>query len=330
VRLAESKIEIIEPKQCRDGDNFARAVERGLSAENKSLPCKYIYDERGSCLFSEIMNLPEYYPTRCEKEILTRYRSCLSDYLGDEPFHLVDLGAGDGRKTKLLLRQFTNDGRKFSFVPIDISQSSLECMANDLEPEFCDLKLKGLVADYFKGLEYLSHNNRERNFVLFLGSNIGNFNREESREFLTGLRNSLNDGDLLLIGFDLKKKTSVMVEAYNDSAGISAQFNLNLLNRINGELGGEFDLDTFKYYSNYEARQGAIVSCLLSTRKQTVFIDALDREFDFGKWEPIHTESSYKFGIEQVHRLARDCGFEIEDDFFDSRRWFVDSLWRAR
>lgn len=325
----QRKIEFLDEGETDAKDQFAADVLSGLSAKEKYLPCKYIYDERGSRLFQEIMSLPEYYLTRCEIEILEKYKRTLSRLLRSERFNLIDLGAGDGLKTKILLRQFLKDGLDFHYVPIDISEQALLCMSGELEREFPDLSVRGLVTEYFNGICYLAEYKDYRNFVLFLGSNIGNFTPEESNNFLTHLKDCLNENDLVLIGFDLKKEREVMIRAYNDSRGITAEFNLNLLRRINLELGGNFDLNSFRYYSTYDARLGAITSYLISSKKQRVFITAHNREFSFKKWEPIHTESSYKYSTEDISRLAEGAGFGIIENYYDDQRGFADSLWQV-
>jgi dimethylhistidine N-methyltransferase len=308
---------------------FAHDVLQGLSQTHKSIPCKYIYDERGSELFCKIMELPEYYLTECEKNSLDIHKDVISDMIGCGHSNLIELGAGDGMKTKILIRHLLERDHDFQYCPIDISESAIVNLSLCLNKEYPGLKIKGLVTDYFQGLTWLSKQNHSKNIVLFLGSNIGNFSPREAIDFLKHLRSSINKGDYLLIGFDLKKDIDVMVKAYNDAQGITEQFITNILSRINSELGGEFDLDCFRYVSNWDDSSSAIKSYLISTCDQKVHIRHLNRSFAFNHGEVIHTESSYKFTTDQCSIMAKEAGFDIVENYFDNRNYFVDSLWIA-
>ena len=310
-------------------DKFARDVEAGLSRPNKILPCKYIYDEEGSRLFREIMALPEYYLTGCEIEILREHKELLGHLLGERKFYLFELGAGDGLKTRILLDHFYKSGIDFHYIPIDISASEVEKLVQDLSAEIPGMKITGLVSEYFQGLKYLSGVESSTKVVLFLGSNIGNMDPDQAHEFLRGIHQALEDRDYLFIGFDLKKEIGTLTRAYNDSAGITAQFNKNLLRRINKELGGTFDPGRFRYHSIYDPQPGAVQSYLVSTEKQEVYIKAIDKRISFEKWEAIHTESSYKYSEEDIEKLAAGSGFVIKKNFYDTRHFFVDSLWQV-
>ncbi len=309
---------------------FATEVLTGLSHPLKWLPTKYIYDDTGSELFRRIMDLPEYYLTRCEVEVLENHRTEMREALSDYTFNLVELGAGDGKKTRILLKELLNNRLEFHYIPIDISKSAINGLLKDLTLTFSELKMEGLVTEYFDGLRRLRDLNRRRNVVLFLGSSIGNFTPSETQTFLSNLWHALNDGDYVMIGFDLKKDIEIMLKAYADSQGVTAQFNLNLLKRINQELGGNFDLNQFHFYSTYDPFQGAIQSYVISQKEQKVFIEGLNRSFSFVQWEAIHTESSYKFRIEDIEQLAHRNQFEVVAHFSDSRKYFVDTLWKVR
>jgi uncharacterized SAM-dependent methyltransferase len=186
------------------------------------------------------------------------------------------------------------------------------------------------VAEYFDGLKWLNYMNSQRNMVLFLGSNLGNFDRAHSRAFLHNLWNALNHGDFVVIGFDMKKDIDLMLKAYSDSKGVTAEFNLNLLRRINRELGGDFNLSKFQFHSSYDVLSGAIESYLVSKEKQTVFIKEISQSFSFEAWESIHTEYSYKYLESDIQGLAADTGFIIEKQLYDSKKYFVDSIWRVQ
>jgi L-histidine Nalpha-methyltransferase len=310
---------------------FARDVLEGLSRSPKCIPSVHFYDAVGSRLFQQITELPEYYLTRCEQEILDTHGPQIVARVYPRPFRLVELGVGDGRKTETLLHHFLQAGLEFEYVPVDICRQTIAELSSALRRKFRDrpLLVRGMVAEYFDALRSLGRQNATRNFVLFLGSNIGNFTHPEARRFIGGVRQSLHAGDYALIGFDLKKDVETLCRAYNDSDGITRQFNLNLLDRINRELGGRFDRRLFMHYGDYNVRQGCMESWLISTEDQAVPIAALNRTFDFHAWEAVHVECSYKYDLAQIENLAASNGFSIRQHFFDGRRQFVDSLWQA-
>jgi L-histidine N-alpha-methyltransferase len=310
-------------------ESFALDVLIGLSQTPKSLPSKYFYDEQGSRLFQQITELPEYYLTQCETEIFHSKKDEIARLINGSRFNLVELGAGDGRKTKILLEHFLKAGLAFRYVPLDICEAAVEGLIGGFDKHLPQVPMEGLVADYCNGLKWLSNTNGHRNVVLFLGSSIGNFSYSETREFLYGLWNALEDGDYLLIGFDLKKDIQLLERAYNDSQDVTAQFNLNLLHRINRELGGNFNTDQFQHYSSYNALSGAIESYLISRQEQVVDIEALNQSFSFESWEPIHTEYSYKYLESDIASLAEETGFTIVTQLMDSKKYFVDSLWQV-
>ena len=311
-------------------EEFALDVLLGLSRSPKAISSKYVYDAEGDRLFQQIMELPEYYLTQCEFEIFQSYKDKIVDLMGTDRLNLVELGAGDGKKTKVLLEHFIKRRMDFRYVPIDISEAAVHGLIVGLNHYSQHLEIEGLVAEYFEGLKWLSTLNNGHNFVLFLGSSIGNFSHSEARVFLYSLWNALNDGDHILIGFDLKKDIQLLTRAYNDSQGVTAQFNLNLLRRINRELGADFDLDQFQYYSSYNVFSGAMESYLVSRKEQIVHIETLNQSFAFESWEPLHTEYSHKFLESDITMLAEETGFEIIHKFSDSRQYFIDSLWQVK
>ncbi|MBN4076504.1 L-histidine N(alpha)-methyltransferase [Gemmatimonas aurantiaca] len=328
-----SGYKILDPKDFADTFDarsaFALDVLVGLSDTRKAIPSKYLYDDHGSELFVKIMEIPEYYVTNSEREALILHTPEISSMLDKEPFNLVELGAGSGEKTLILLNQFLTDKHEFQYVPIDISESAMSGLIADLDDKLPEVKTHGLVSDYTNGLKWLNHRNTTRNVVLFLGSNIGNFTHAQERFFLRNVWNSLNDNDLLIIGFDLKKDIELLLSAYNDAKGVTANFNLNLLTRINNELGGEFDLSKFRHYGTYDVFNGAMESYLVSLEKQEVFIEMIGRSFSFRQWEPIHTEYSYKFLPANIETLAVETGFVVEKMLYDDKKYFVDSVWRV-
>lgn len=311
--------------------DFAYDVLVGLSERPKRIPSKYFYDDAGSHYFQRIMELPEYYPTACELEILDRNGAeMIAPAAARGPMNLVDLGAGDGKKTLVLMEHLRRIGADFTFVPIDISEAAMRELVGTVRERMPDVRVEGLVCEYTEGVHYLGREHGDRhNLVLFLGSNIGNFSMVQARGFLRRLWSVLRDGDHLIIGFDLKKDIEVLLSAYNDSQGVTAEFNLNLLRRMNRELDAHFDLSGFRHYGTYNVFSGAMESYLVSLEPQVVRIDALDHSFAFDAWEPIHTEYSYKYLRTDVDLLASETGFEVQARFEDERRYFVDALWRV-
>jgi len=310
-------------------DAFALDVLVGLSSMPKSISSKYFYDARGSELFREICLLPEYYLTERELEILERQSAKILGAIGSGPINLVELGAGFSQKTIALLDELIKAGIAFQYVPIDISESAMTGLVKSLGELFPQLEVNGLVTDYFNGLKWLNRRYRQKNLVLFLGSSIGNFTYKNACFFLRNLWNCINHEDVALIGFDMKKDIDLLLRAYNDAEGLTREFNLNLLQRINCELGGHFDLSKFRYFGTYNVSSGAMESYLVSQEKQTVSIDAIGRSFPFEPWEPLHTEYSYKYLASDIEQLATSTGFKVRCHLHDSRHFFVDSLWEV-
>ena len=309
---------------------FAEDVLRGLTSTPKSLSSKYFYDDEGSRLFQEIMKLPEYYLTGCEQEIFEKQTSEIFKAFinGGDAFDLIELGAGDGTKTAVLIDHFLRQNADISYSPIDISQEALDALSDKFASRFPALKLEPQNGDYFKILKSLKNGGGGRKVLLFLGSNIGNFSRDQAVDFFKQLRGVMNDNDLLFVGFDLQKDPHVIVQAYDDAQGVTARFNLNLLTRINRELSGHFDIDKFCHYAIYRPVECSARSFLISKEKQTVRIDALNRDFEFGQWEAVFMEISQKYSAAMIQEMARSSGFEIKQNFCDSRNYYCDSLWR--
>jgi uncharacterized SAM-dependent methyltransferase len=217
----------------------------------------------------------------------------------------------------------------FQYVPIDISEGAMKGLVESLENQIPEIEVNGLVTDYFNGLKWLNKRSKRKNLVLFMGSSVGNFTHAENTLLLRNIWNCLNHDDVILIGFDLKKDIDMLIRAYNDSQGVTRDFNLNLLERINRELGGNFDVTKFRHFGTYDVFSGAMESYLVSLEKQSVFIEKIGRWFSFDAWEPIHTEYSYKYLIHDIEQLASETGFEIYEHLFDSRHYFTDSIWRV-
>ena len=309
---------------------FAEDVLHGLTSTPKKLSSKYFYDDEGSRLFQEIMKLPEYYPTRAEFKLLTEQADEIAGAFTDgaEKIDLIELGAGDGTKTAVLVEHLLKEKIDFTYSPIDISKEACDALSAKFNAKFPDLRINPHHGDYFKILDSLNNGNGRRKVILFLGSNIGNFNRDEAVDFFLHLRAVMNENDLIFIGFDMQKDPRVIVSAYDDAAGVTAAFNLNLLSRINLELGADFVVENFSHYAQYRPVECAARSFLISREKQTVTIAALNRSFEFEQWEPIFMEISQKYTSAMIADLAAASGFETAVTFLDEENFYCDSLWR--
>ena len=311
-------------------NEIAHDVLKGLTSTPKYLLPKYFYDDNGSRIFTEIMSMPEYYLTRCEKEILTSQKESLTrEFIKGNPqqIELIELGSGDGQKTKLLLKHMLLREVPFSYIPVDISSDANKWLVENFAKEMPELKVNARTGDYFEIMHNLNGHPGTRRIVLFLGSNIGNFSDEEKTLFLGQFASFLNKGDKVLMGFDLKKSPEVILKAYNDPHGHTRRFNINLLLRLNRELEADFDPDLFEHHATYDPITGAAKSYLVSTAAQSIYFKKLNLTFHFKQWEPIFMEMSNKFDLASISKLARDFGFEVEDNFFDRKKYFVDSLW---
>lgn len=301
----------------------------GLSAQPKYLLPKYFYDDTGSRIFQNIMNMPEYYLTDRESEIFKTRKQQITDIFNNDGsgFDLIELGSGDGSKTKILIKQLLQEKANFRFVPIDISAAANEVLVTDLLKEMPNLLVEAQTGDYFQIMRKLNDHSIRRKVILFLGSNIGNFSNEETDSFLTHLAELTQAGDQILIGFDLKKSPQVITQAYDDPHGHTRRFNLNLLERLNRELGANFNLTKFMHHTSYNPVSGEMKSYLVSKSEQTVTIEALERDFHFARWEAIFVERSRKYDLSEIEIQAACHGFEVRQHFFDQGSYFVDSLW---
>jgi dimethylhistidine N-methyltransferase len=329
--LYPAPTQLIAPPSNGSADAFARDVVRGLSQTPKTIPSKYFYDARGSRLFQQITELDEYYLTRCEFKILQADALRIASLIARGPCRLIELGVGDGRKTSLLLREWLSAGIDLIYAPIDICGAMLSRMACDLRralPELSD-RIQPVAAEYLDGLAQVDHPDDRRNIVLFLGSSIGNFDPHEAQQFLRGVRRTLAPGDAMVIGFDLKKEIGLLVRAYNDARGVTREFNFNLLDRLNRELGGNFVRERFVHHANYNEAAGCMESWLVSDLPQRVRLAAVDRQFAFDAWEGMQVERSYKYTLADIETLAETAGFSVAGHFLDSRRYFADSVWTA-
>jgi dimethylhistidine N-methyltransferase len=297
--------------------DFLSDVIAGLSSEPRTLPCKYFYDERGAALFQKICELPEYYITRTEIDILARHRGEIAAHLGAQ-INLIGLGTGSGTKTRILIEALEKPA---GYIPVDISEKQLRKSTALFHNIFPDLEILPVCADYLQPVALPSALRKAaRNVVYFPGSTIGNFEPDEATQFLRRVAKVCRQGGALLIGVDLRKGQDVIEAAYNDTAGVTAQFNLNLLARANRELGADFDLQHWQHRAIYNSDTGRIEMYLLSQIDQGVHIG--DHTFGFRTGEKIITEFSYKYAPEGFAALARNAGFEFRKMWTDDARLF--------
>ncbi len=304
---------------------FSADVRQGLSSTPKALPCHHFYDRRGSALFEKICELPEYYLTRAEREILTRRVDELISLL-PEDVSVLELGSGSGVKTRILLEALLRGGRTVRYIPIDISRSAIEASSLDLVESFDALEIDGFVGEYREGLNRFGKDESASRLILWLGSSIGNLHRPDAIGFLRDLRESLRPRDRLLLGVDLRKETHVLESAYDDAQGVTAEFNKNLLARVNGELDGDFNLSRFRHRARYLEDVGRIEMHLVSEAVQRVTVGRLGLEVAFDEGEALHTENSYKYSVGEIDELATSSGLELVARWFDEKRYFSVNL----
>jgi L-histidine Nalpha-methyltransferase len=324
VLAAQSEQERLTTIVCESAlraDSFAAEVRAGLTANPKSLPCRFFYDAEGSRLFEAICELPEYYLTRAGAEILEE-RS--DEVVAQMPrgATLIELGSGSSAKTRHLIERFLRRDGRLLYIPVDISRSMLEESARALLDEFAGLEIIAVAGEYQEAMTHLRRDFRPPRLILWLGSNIGNLDRAEAVEFLRCLRALMAAEDRLLVGIDLRKERSVLEAAYDDAQGITARFNRNILARINRELGGEFDLDRFRHRARYNNEAGRVEIHLESTVAQTVPIAALDLAVPFAAGERIHTENSYKYSPAEIEETAAAAGLRVREQWLDRKGQF--------
>jgi len=309
-------------------EQFRQDVNAGLSAESKSLPSQYFYDATGDELFQKIMSMPEYYVTRAEDDIFKNKTRQLIDALNlskDTFFEVVELGAGDGEKSKKLLKKLMDEEYDFVYHPVDISENILYHLESTLKEEIPDLVTHPKQSLYFDALASLKESPHKK-VVLFLGSNIGNLDDKMAADFLYQMGANFRHDDILVLGVDLKKSRDIVLPAYNDENGITARFNLNLLERINRELGGDFVLDNFDHCPEYHEDEGIAFSYLVSLTEQNVYIESLNKRFKFAEGEKIHTEISRKYDDKTLNKIIAHTDFIIDGKITDSNNYFADFI----
>ena len=323
--VVDSKLEYFKPHASNIEKTFAQEISSSLNRDSKFISPKFFYDQRGSELFEQICVLPEYYPTRTEISILENLQYDLPEYL-DDTFRLVELGSGSSTKTRLILDAFTAlSQNRIDYFPIDISEILAES-SEQLLQDYDSLHITGIIDTYEGGLEFLKNYDNKKNLIIFLGSSFGNFSPDDGYNFLKKINATMKPGDLFLIGLDLVKDASVLESAYNDSAGITAQFNLNVLSRINDELDADFDLVNFAHHCIYNSSNQRIEMYLRSLVNQSVIISKSNLLLNLKKDELIHTEYSHKYDMTQISDLFGRTGFKIVHVWYDDKQYFSVSL----
>jgi L-histidine Nalpha-methyltransferase len=312
------------PAQIPD---YTWEVTTGLTTRPRRLPCKLFYDERGSSLFEEITRLPEYYLTRTELQILQQNAINIVLAVGS-PVSMVELGAGTAAKTMTLLHAASRRQMRLKYFPVDISPSALNEARRRVRSKFSGALVRAVVTDFEHGFRFLREI-PERRLVLYLGSSIGNFEHDEAIALLKRVRENLCPGDVLLLGTDMAKSPKILIPAYDDPAGVTAEFNKNVLLRINRELGANFDLGGFRHVAEWNPVRSRIEIYLESQRPQTVRIRATNAAVHFVAGERIHTENSHKYSRDGIERMLCVSGFKLEKSWFDPRKWFGLHLARA-
>lgn len=308
---------------------FEREVYEGLTAFPKYLSSKYFYDKKGDKLFQQIMDLPEYYLTACEFEIIDTYKKDLTKMFSSaNGFDLIELGAGDGKKTKVLLGHLMENNISFSYKPIDISADVLDDLESSVKDTWPELQIETKQGTYFEVLERIAEYNKRKKVIMVLGSNIGNLTHKLAVDFLKNIQESMNGDDLLFMGFDQKKAPDQILAAYKDEKGVTEAFNKNLLYRINREMDANFNPEQFTHWPTYNPETGTTKSFLISKTDQKVQLNKLDLTIDFDAWESIHTEISQKYDDSIVSWLAQEAGLQITDQFQDSNQYFTNYIFR--
>ena len=314
------RLSYYEPSGNKSQKTFAQELSHSIRQKQKSINPKFFYDQKGSQLFEKICVLPEYYLTRTEISILKQIDGKLQSYL-DGNFRLVELGSGSSQKTRLLIDMLTRLQKHVEYFPIDISKI-LKTSSAALQSDYKKLHITGIIDNYENGLEFMKNYDDMKNLIVFLGSSFGNFDPENGIRFLQKINSSMKKDDLFLVGLDLVKDKNVLRQAYNDSQGITAQFNLNVLSRINSELGGNFDTSQFAHHAVYNENQNKVEICLRSLAKQTVEIPSADLILEIDEGELIHTENSYKYTISQIKQMFTITGYQIKDMWNDDNRYY--------
>ena len=311
-------------------EQVARAVRTGLCSQPKTLPPWLFYDEAGSQLFEQITELPEYYLTRTERAIFERHAAAIVEHAaGGRRLRFTELGAGSAEKTRVLMKAALARQSGLIFEAVDVSPTALLVAQARIEREIPGVKVDLLDMDYTNGFKLCACDPGERRLVLYIGSSIGNFEPDEAARILRKVRTQLNEGDSLLLGADLVKDEELLLDAYDDAAGVTAAFNKNMLVRLNRDLGADFDPALFDHRAVWNETMSRMEMHLESLTDQRVRFAALDWEVEFGEGETIHTENSYKYRPGDIEAMLKAAGFESAATWTDERGWFEVVLGKA-
>lgn len=322
--VVDSKLQYFKPNSAKIEKSFADEVSFSLTQNSKFINPKFFYDKKGSDLFEKICDLSEYYPTRTEINILQNLKENFAKYV-DDSFRLVELGSGSSVKTRLILDILNKFQDKIEYFPIDISEILTES-SSLLQKDYKNLHITGIIDTYEGGLEFLKNYDSKKNLIIFLGSSFGNFIPADGKKFLKKINSTMKDNDLFLIGLDLVKNKETLENAYNDSKGITAQFNLNVLSRINDELDADFNLNNFTHYARYNEDEQRIEMYLKSLVEQFIVIPKANLSITLKKDELIHTEHSHKYKLFQIKELMNQTGFDIKQIWLDENNYFALTL----
>jgi len=318
--VVDKRLCYYEPSRDKLQKTFAQELSSSLDQKQKSISPKFFYDKKGSQLFEEICKLPEYYLTRTEISILTQLYEKLPPHLNGD-FRLVELGSGSSKKTRILISIIERLQKYVEYFPIDISKI-LRDSSKKLHDDYENLHITGIIDSYESGLEFIKNYDNKKNLIVFLGSSFGNFDYENGLEFLQKINSSMKKDDLFLIGLDLVKDKAVLERAYNDSQGVTAKFNLNVLSRINSELDSNFNINRFEHHAIYNESQNRVEIYLRSLENQIVNIPKAKMILQIKQDELIHTENSYKYTIPEIKEILAITGFRIKDIWYDEKQYF--------
>jgi L-histidine Nalpha-methyltransferase len=313
------KIDYLLDFQALEKDDIQDVI-KGLKQKQKSLPARYFYDSRGSQLFEDICQLAEYYPTRTEASILQQYAKEIVERT--QSLELVELGSGSSTKTRYLLDAYQGLNLPLCYIPVDVSDSILKASAHNLLADYPQLKIQGQVATYCQALQHLKNNSLGTRIIIFLGSSVGNFDVVECDRFIKQVTSALNPGDYFLLGIDLQKPVNILEAAYNDAQGVTAAFNLNMLQHLNHRFAGNFNLDLFAHQAIYNQTKHQIEMYLISQRQQTVTLSGLDLTINLEPGEKILTEISRKFNLEQMEQYLGERNLNLVKTYTDPQQWF--------
>ena len=316
-----------KPKNTKRINSFSEDIDKGLSLKNKAISSKYFYDDMGSKIFQRITKHPDYYLTKSEIEILNKVKLKLPNLIKQKEIDIIELGPGDGSKSKIIIEGFLKKNYTVNYYPIDISKKALKLIERNIK-ENNRLNINGIVSEYIEGLNYVKNISKNKQLILFLGSNIGNFEKSQSVEFMKSINKNIKKDSYIFIGFDLKKDPKKLNKAYNDSSNLTKRFNLNLLTRINNDLQANFNLNKFVHYGTYNPLLGAMESFLISSIKQQVNIKKTKKTYSFEAYETIHLEYSFKYSIEDIENLAKKSKFTIEKYYKNNDKGFTNTLWK--